>query len=77
MVIKCIEKLIFIILVFICLECLLGIYGLGCLYCCIEYCLNDKVCNVIIGRCDDGCRIGYMGEKCDIGIFYYKRKIIY
>lgn len=56
------------IFVYICLECLIGIYGLGCLDSCIGYCLNDKVCNIIIGRCDVGCKFGYMGEKCDIGI---------
>lgn len=50
------------------LDCLLGKYGLRCLYCCIGNCLNDKVCNVIIGKCDDGCKLGYMGDMCDIGI---------
>lgn len=64
-------------MVSICLECPSGTYGPGCLYRCTEHCLNDIACNVTTGRCDDGCRTGYMGEKCDTGISYHKRKIIY
>lgn len=57
-----------IILVYICLECLPGKYGQGCLYSCTGHCLNDKVCNITTGRCDVGCKPGYTGEICDTGI---------
>lgn len=65
---KCKENIIWYWFIY-CIECLLGKYGLVCLYNCNEYCLNNKDCNVIIGRCNVGCKFGYMGEMCDIGIW--------
>lgn len=47
----------------------MGIYVLECGKNCIGYCLDNKVCNIIIGRCDVGCKFGYKGEMCDIGIW--------
>lgn len=64
---KCKENNVNIV-VFVCLECLPGKYGPGCLYSCTGYCLNDKACNVTTGRCDAGCQPGYTGEWCDRGI---------
>lgn len=45
-------------------------YGLGCLKKCSEYCLYDDKCNKIIGMCDVGCKVGYKGVLCDIGLEY-------
>lgn len=50
------------------LECQPGTYGPSCLYNCIGNCLNDKPCNITTGRCDAGCKPGYMGDMCDTGI---------
>lgn len=55
-------------MVYICLECLPGKYGPGCLYSCTGHCLNDKACNITTARCDAGCKTGYAGEMCDTGI---------
>lgn len=53
---------------FFVLECLIGKFGLDCVYNCSGYCMGDIRCNRIIGRCDIGCKVGYIGELCDVGL---------
>lgn len=45
--------------------CKNGMYGINCKYCCSGYCLNNDMCNFIIGFCNNGCFIGYFGEMCN------------
>lgn len=45
------------------LVCEVGKYGLGCINSCV--CFNNVICNIIIGKCDVGCELGYIGEKCN------------
>lgn len=47
--------------------CVNGIYGYGCINDCVGYCLNDYLCNKMIGYCDMGCKLGYMNSDCSKG----------
>ncbi|XP_062579125.1 multiple epidermal growth factor-like domains protein 10 [Saccostrea cucullata] len=46
-------------------SCASGTFGPDCKYNCSRHCLNDSVCNSITGKCDKGCKPGYMGEQCN------------
>lgn len=43
-------------------ECPPGTYGDACVHNCIGHCLIDVICNRTTGRCDQGCKPGYIGE---------------
>lgn len=49
-------------------ECSPGTYGQGCSNNCSGHCLNDAVCNITTGSCDQGCQAGYIGRLCDKGL---------
>jgi hypothetical protein len=47
-------------------ECSDNQYGPGCNQTCGK-CREDKQCHHINGSCNDGCKPGYLGTKCDEG----------
>lgn len=49
---------IFIKVIFVVLECKVGFYGVQCGSIC-GYCLDNGVCEYIIGYCFKGCEFGY------------------
>lgn len=57
-----IEKLIII-------ECMVGYYGKDCLKQCSISCVLS--CNRILGYCDYGCKLGWVGNVCDKKISIY------
>lgn len=61
---------IFIKVIFVVLECKVGFYGEQCGSIC-GYCLDNGVCEYIIGYCFKGCEFGYKGINCIIGNGYY------
>lgn len=49
------------------LVCLKGMYGRDCVLVCKGYCKNG--CNFVIGKCDNGCELGWYIDECYIGEF--------
>lgn len=55
-------------------ECPIGTFGPDCLYNCSGHCLHnvgDDTCNRTTGRCNTGCKPGYIGELCEKGLIAY------
>jgi hypothetical protein len=43
--------------------CSPGKFGIGCKESCPSNCKHD-VCGYVDGDCDEGCKLGFQGEKC-------------
>lgn len=52
-------------MLFICIECLLGYFGVSCREECKGYCINNELCNYVIGMCLNGCKDGFIGIFCN------------
>lgn len=46
-------------------ECMIGYYGKNCLNKCSIICNVFERCDKIIGCCDGGCKLGWIGNICD------------
>ena len=55
---------------FLTTECVDGQYGYNCQLLC--NCLDEaEVCNKETGRCTSGCKHGYSGSSCQIGLSHF------
>lgn len=48
-------------------ECRKGLYGVNCTKQCEGHCQYETICNHVTGSCDNGCKAGWTGDKCDQG----------
>lgn len=48
--------------------CPSGFFGLDCINRCDTYCTGDKSCDPVMGICNEGCKKGWSGLMCDLGI---------
>lgn len=46
-------------------ECKFGYYGKDCMGGCSVNCYYTNACDRFTGRCNGGCKTGWMGSKCD------------
>lgn len=46
------------------LECQIGYYGKNCRHLCSAYCYVTSRCNKFTGKCDGGCKLGWIGNTC-------------
>lgn len=52
-------------------ECMIGYYGKDCLNQCSIICNVIIGCDKILGCCDGGCKLGWIGNICDQMISMY------
>lgn len=47
--------------------CRKGWFGANCTQQCVGHCQYETICNHVTGHCDNGCKAGWTGNKCDKG----------
>ena len=53
------------------LECSAGTYGTRCENLCSGNCLESQACNFVNGFCDQGCKSGWTGPRCQLCKYVY------
>lgn len=48
--------------------CPSGFFGLDCINRCDTYCTGNESCDPVMGICNEGCKKGWSGLMCDLGI---------
>lgn len=46
-------------------ECKFGNYGKNCTGICSVNCLYSSICDRFTGHCNEGCKLGWIGNTCD------------
>lgn len=73
---NCTQSMVYLIFVFVLLECDGGRFGVNCSQLC-GHCVKKEPCHYLNGTCPNGCDDGYQGNECVDGRHIPKRYCIF